>query len=596
MIQKSKSSRPSPGGGSPSQTATLAAVLVALEHAEKLGATRRRDLASAVRRVAGLLSQEPAAIPLDMAAIAVGLASVSPVAAGMTLKRLANIRSDFRAAIEASGMVPVSLNERPLTPAWQTLFDRLSGHRAHIGLSRLARYASGEGTDPEDVDDRAMDGFIAAVRAGSVHRKPNALHRQVTLIWNEAARHPEFGLKPVTVPSFRGPPRRIAWELLPGSFRTDVDSYLAWCGVTDPFAPDARSRPLAPRTLRLLRNQIHAAVTALAESGTPPSSITTLAALVVPAHFRASLRRRLQAAGGKENTFNHDLGKALVQMARTWLKVPANELAELKRMVGKMPVAPIGLTDKNKRFLRQFDDPKTLRRLFRLPDQLWAEVKRDSHPNFRTLARAQAAIAIAILCYIPLRLQNLANLSFETNLFLNPGVDAVSSLELSAAEMKNKTAAAYDIPLHVTSMLLEYRERIAPKIIGHRPLRLFVNVDGTPKSPSTVAWLIAGYAWRYAGVVLTSHQFRHLSAKITLEEHPGGIDLVKQNLVHKNHKTTAGFYAGIDTRRAARHQQQIIDRLLSGPEQRQGHSLISYRTKKKPGPGQPPKNGNKGRG
>jgi integrase len=144
-------------------------------------------------------------------------------------------------------------------------------------------------------------------------------------------------------------------------------------------------------------------------------------------------------------------------------------------------------------------------------------------------------------------------------------------------------------------MLLDYRERIAPTIIGHRPVRLFVNVDGTPKSPATVAWLIGGYALRYAGVVLTTHQFRHLSAKITLDEHPGGIDLVKQNLVHKNLKTTAGFYAGIDTRRAARHQQQIIDRLLSGSE-REGHRLISPRSKKKPGPGQLPKNGNKRRG
>jgi integrase len=172
---------------------------------------------------------------------------------------------------------------------------------------------------------------------------------------------------------------------------------------------------------------------------------------------------------------------------------------------------------------------------------------------------------------------------------------AVSSLEVSAAEMKNKMAAAYDIPRHVTKMLLEYRERIAPTIIGHRPVRLFVNVDGTPKSPKTVAWLIGSYALRYAGVVLTPHQFRHLSAKITLDEHPGGIDLVKQNLVHKNHKTTAGFYAGIDTRRATRHQQRIIDRLLSEPEL-QGRRLTSRRTKKEPGPGRPPKNGNKGRG
>src|SRR6516162_1278749 len=144
MTKKSKSSSPSPGGSSPPPTATLATALLALEHAEKLGATRRRDLVSAVRRVADLLGQEPAAIPLDMAAIAAGLASISPVAAGMTPKRLTNIRSDFRAAIEASRMLPVPLDKRPLNPVWQRLFERLSGRRAHFGLSRLARYASRE--------------------------------------------------------------------------------------------------------------------------------------------------------------------------------------------------------------------------------------------------------------------------------------------------------------------------------------------------------------------------------------------------------------------------------------------------------------------
>ena len=48
----------------------------------------------------------------------------------------------------------------------------------------------------------------------------------------------------------------------------------------------------------------------------------------------------------------------------------------------------------------------------------------------------------------------------------------------------------FDIPPGVAKMLIEYRDRIAPKIIGHRPTRLFVNVDGTPKNQATVACLI----------------------------------------------------------------------------------------------------------
>jgi len=36
--------------------------------------------------------------------------------------------------------------------------------------------------------------------------------------------------------------------------------------------------------------------------------------------------------------------------------------AELKRLAGKMPMPQSGLTDKNKGFLRQFDDPAVLQR------------------------------------------------------------------------------------------------------------------------------------------------------------------------------------------------------------------------------------------
>jgi integrase len=121
---------------------------------------------------------------------------------------------------------------------------------------------------------------------------------------------------------------------------------------------------------------------------------------------------------------------------------------------------------------------------------------------------------------------------------------------------------AFDIPSQVARMLIEYRDRIAPKVIGHRPERVFVKPDGTPKAQATVAWLIATSLERRAGIVLTPHQFRHLSAKLMLDAEPGSFESVRQLLGHKNHKTTTNFYAGIDTRRAARHHQRLIERAL----------------------------------
>jgi integrase len=547
---------------SPQAPVTLETVLAAVERKGGLSRARRRDLRSAVHRVADLLGGNPRTIALDLAAIGAQLSGVSPAAAGVTAKRLANIRSDFLAAVKASGLIPLA-GRKALSRQWRELFRRLAGKGAHLGLSRLARCASAKGIEPRGINDETMADFIAAVRHGSLHRKPDALHRQAALSWNAAARDAALGLQPVTVPSFRAPPKRIDWALLPEPFRQDVDGYAAWCLNADPFAADARPKPLAPTTLRLRRDQIHAAVSTLVECGTPPDAVRSLGDLVSTEAMKSILRRRLEDAGGKTSSFNHGLGKALVEIARDWVEVDPAKLGKLKELLAKVPEPELRLTDKNLRFLRQFDDPGALQRLRGLPETLWAEVRRDHGHGFRTLAKAQAALAVGVLIYMPIRLRNLSSLAFDTHLFVRGGAGAISTLELSAEEVKNKVDLAFDIPPHVARMLLEYRDRIAPKIIGHRPARLFVNTDGSPKSPATVAWLIGSYTKRRAGIVLTPHQFRHLCAMIMLNDQPGAFETVKQLLGHKNLRTTVGAYTRIDSRRAGRHHQRLVDKAIA---------------------------------
>jgi hypothetical protein len=121
--------------------ANLAILLAALEDQSGLSESRRRDLRSAVKRVAQLLGNAPAAIPLAMGTIRDGLGAVNPIAVGMTPKRFANIRSDFVAAVKASGLAPVKVESKVvLSPEWRQLFARLSGRRANLGLSRLGHY------------------------------------------------------------------------------------------------------------------------------------------------------------------------------------------------------------------------------------------------------------------------------------------------------------------------------------------------------------------------------------------------------------------------------------------------------------------------
>ena len=139
---------------------TLATILAALEGPGILSATRLRDLRSAVKRVADLLGNEPACVALDMDAISVRLSAISPLAVGMSAKRFANIRSDLVAAVKACGVKPVT-GKKMLSPEWVSLFEHLSGRRAHIGLSRLARFASAHCIKPGEINYYVIAGFIA---------------------------------------------------------------------------------------------------------------------------------------------------------------------------------------------------------------------------------------------------------------------------------------------------------------------------------------------------------------------------------------------------------------------------------------------------
>ena len=77
-----------------------------------------------------------------------------------------------------------------LSPGWTAVAGQAAKASEGIGLSRLARHASREGIEPQQIDDAAIESFINAVRQGSLHRKPNDLHRSAAKIWNEAARRP----------------------------------------------------------------------------------------------------------------------------------------------------------------------------------------------------------------------------------------------------------------------------------------------------------------------------------------------------------------------------------------------------------------------
>jgi hypothetical protein len=105
-------------------------------HSGKLAETRLRDMRSAVKRWLSC-SRTNRAIVLDL--LVSSSSKCQPLALGLKAKRFANIRSDFLAAVKLRFSTGAIVS---LSPEWAKLFERVSGRRSQLGLSRLARYAS----------------------------------------------------------------------------------------------------------------------------------------------------------------------------------------------------------------------------------------------------------------------------------------------------------------------------------------------------------------------------------------------------------------------------------------------------------------------
>jgi integrase len=542
---------------------TLKDVVDRLTANPDLSDTRKRDLRSAVV-IYGKLKGEPlSAMPLDLAAIRRTLEGIVPAQAKVSRKRWANVRSDLVAALDASGLQPMlKTADVELDCTWAALLRAVKDKAVKYGLSRLARWATLRHISPAAVEDAILERYFSELEATSLVRNLRGQRRSVAKAWNRLATlSADHNLRRVEVPSNRTVSTRVPWLELPASFREEVETYLVWCSVPDPLDDKARVRALAPETVRLRRDHIHLAASAACAAAITAERLMSLAQLVDPETFRALLRHLWAKRGGKLTSYTRDVANALITMAAEWVRVPADQLTQLKKLRAKLGSLRSGLTEKNKALLRKFDDPRLVASLLELPDRLWRNARRNTGGSKRWFIDLQTALGIDILLHAAPRIENLAALKFDEHLHWPQGRGKPALLVIRMEETKNESALEFELPTALADRLYAYRNEIAPAVIGSRPDALFVSRKGIPRALSTIGVAIQRSVLRHLGVKLTPHQFRHLAAKIHLDANPGAYELVRQLLGHKDLKTTTKFYAGIDTRRAGRAHADLVARL-----------------------------------
>lgn len=547
----------------------LAAVRAAIYQNRAIVAEKRWRAVEALEQLARLTGKPLADLPADVPAIAKLIDDLDPKRIDASPELLALMKIRCRTAIALSRLVPgvvVNGGRSRMTPEWQAFARYIETNVVRNGLKRLMRWSSRMHIAPRKVDDALIDRFMADLRRTSERKHLYRVHRATTRFWNEmAASFPELGLQRVAVPAAYDPRKRVSIGAFPSSLLSDWEAFAAWARGDDEFATDMRPVRLASSSLDVMFRRIHLAANALVRSGAPIETIRNLSDLTSVEAFRSILSQRHKDVDGKATFDNDGMAQNLVLIAREWVKVSPEVLAKLKELKKKQPKPAFEMSEKNLNLVMKFDDTDLVGKFVQVPDKIWAGVqdklvsgKRLSRTD---LAQAQTAIGLAILMNMPIRLSNLRALAFGEHILIRDGMP--STLFLAQEDTKTFNNVEFEIPDWLVGWLVEYRDRIAPRVIGRQPSVLFANADGSLKGFMAVRYLVQRYLKLHLGLHVHPHAYRHLAAKFVLDDSPGAYRVVQELLGHKKLETSIAFYAGLNTRRAGELHSQLLESTLT---------------------------------
>jgi integrase len=230
----------------------------------------------------------------------------------------------------------------------------------------------------------------------------------------------------------------------------------------------------------------------------------------------------------------------------------------MQKVASRLSTGRRGLTPKNRERLRPFDDAHTVALFLGLPQRIRREVEKDPRAPKLKAVLAQSAAAIALLHAVPLRIGNLANIDMRKHLIAR---GKRVYLVISEYDTKNGEPIDFELPATTVEVIAWYIREYRPHLVRSPTDALFPGEGSGPKVAYGLGPQIKAAVFRFTGLKVNAHLFRHAGAKIFLDQRPGQYEVVRQVMRHRSIETTTGFYAGAETRSAGAHYAAVIDRL-----------------------------------
>jgi integrase len=523
---------------------------------KNLSPGQKRDLISAVKTTARLLGALPSDVAADPARLRKRLETIAPEALGLSRGRWNNIRSLVGKALSLARPILPGRQTAQLLPEWRELFAPLSRNRAG-GLLAMGRYLSVKDLRPDKVTLADLGSYHEAILEDRLRAKPEQTWDAIVWTWN-ACRREIAGWPDIEIPrDSRREVYALPWSDFPVSLKTDVEAFLLRLSGAD-LSEDGPSRPARPSTIKTREKQLRVAASALVHQGVEPESIGAISELVTLEHFKLVLRFLLDRHGGQTSPQVAQIAAFLKGVARHWTKADDLTLLQMQKVVSRLSTGRRGLTAKNRERLRPFDDPHTVAQFLSLPQRMRREVEKDPRPPKRKAVIAQIAAAVAILLVVPLRIGNLAKIDMRRNLIAR---GKRVYLVVSEGDTKNGEPVDFELPAEIVEIVGWYVREYRQHLLRAPTDALFPGEGSGPKSTEGLGAQIKATVFRFTGLKVNPHLFRHAGAKIFLDQRPGQYEVVRQVLRHRSIETTTSFYAGAETRSAGLHYASVINKL-----------------------------------
>jgi integrase len=532
--------------------ATLADLIFLISKA-KITDRQKQDLRSAVKTAAKLIGDDPAAIRADPLLLRRRLEQISPAARAISQGRWNNVRSLLGKALALARPMLPGRSLQPLLPEWEALAATLPFER-RVRLLPMLRSLSAQLIGPHQVTLTDLEAYREAIVSDRLRKSPEKTWDGLLWAWNSCCR--EVGGWPA-IAIERAIKREVyvlPWSALPASLKEDVGRYLLHLSGTD-LSENGPPRPARPATLQKRGYQFRMAASALVHKGVEPASLRSIADLLSFERYQMILRFFLDRHSGQTSPQVGQLAGFLKDVARHWLKVDESTLQRFKKIASRLAIPRAGMTAKNRDRLRPFNDTDAVAAFLDLPHRIRREVQADRRNPKRKAVLAQMAAAIAILQAAPIRIKNLADLDLGRHL-IERGRRLY--LIIPEVEVKNGEPIEFELPTETVDVVAWYVREHRPVLLVEPTDALFPRKSGRSKSPAALGTQISSTMFKFTGLKINPHLFRHIAGKLFLDARPGQYEVVRRVLGHRSIATTTSVYAGAETRAAGQHFAAVI--------------------------------------